>query len=60
MILWLGIGETPKVVMIALGRDRTGKLMVGLATLLLLGLASTWGLRALEAWLAPWKEEGQG
>ena len=38
----------------------TGKLMVGLATLSLLGLASTWGLRALEAWLAPWKEEGRG
>jgi hypothetical protein len=30
--------------------------MVGLATLSLLGLASAWGLRALEAWLAPWKE----
>ena len=26
----------------------------------LLGLASTWGLRALEAWLAPWREEGRG
>jgi ABC-type nitrate/sulfonate/bicarbonate transport system permease component len=38
----------------------TGKLMVGLATLSLLGLASTWGLRALEAWLVPWKEEGRG
>jgi NitT/TauT family transport system permease protein len=38
----------------------TGKLMVGLAMLSLLGLASTWGLRALEAWLAPWKEEGRG
>ena len=38
----------------------TGKLMVGLATLSLLGLASTWGLRALEAWLAPWKEEAAG
>ena len=38
----------------------TGKLMVGLATLSLLGLASTWALRALEAWLAPWKEEGRG
>ena len=37
----------------------TGKLMVGLATLSLLGLASTWALRALEAWLAPWKEEGR-
>jgi NitT/TauT family transport system permease protein len=35
----------------------TGKLMVGLAVLSLLGLASTSGLRALEAWLAPWKEE---
>ena len=38
----------------------TGKLMVGLATLSLLGLASAWGLRALEAWLVPWKEEGRG
>jgi ABC-type nitrate/sulfonate/bicarbonate transport system ATPase subunit len=36
----------------------TGKLMVGLATLSLLGLASTWGLRALETRLAPWTEEG--
>jgi NitT/TauT family transport system permease protein len=38
----------------------TGKLMVGLAILSLLGLASTWGLRALEAWLAPWREEERG
>jgi NitT/TauT family transport system permease protein len=37
----------------------TGKLMVGLATLSILGLASTWALRGLEAWLAPWKEEGR-
>jgi NitT/TauT family transport system permease protein len=37
----------------------TGKLMVGLATLSILGLASTWGLRSLEAWLVPWKEEGR-
>src|SRR5262245_39492418 len=38
----------------------TGKLMVGLATLSLLGLASTWGLRAVEAWLVPWKEDRPG
>jgi NitT/TauT family transport system permease protein len=38
----------------------TGKLMVGLATLSLLGLVSTWILRALEAWLAPWKVERRG
>ena len=38
----------------------TGKLMVGLGVLSLLGLASTSGLRALEAWLAPWKEDGRG
>ena len=37
----------------------TGKLMVGLATLSLLGLASTWALRGLEAWLTPWKEEAR-
>jgi NitT/TauT family transport system permease protein len=37
----------------------TGKLMVGLATLSILGLVSTWALRGLEAWLAPWKEEGR-
>jgi NitT/TauT family transport system permease protein len=35
----------------------TAKLMVGLAVLSLLGLASTWGLRALEAWLVPWRED---
>src|SRR5215510_5842696 len=35
----------------------TGKLMVGLVILSLLGLVSTWGLRALEAWLTPWKED---
>lgn len=35
----------------------TGKLMVGLGLLSLLGLSSTWGLRALEVWLAPWREE---
>ncbi|HEV8310275.1 MAG TPA: ABC transporter permease [Methylomirabilota bacterium] len=35
----------------------TGKLMVGLVLLSLLGLASTWGLRALEAYLVPWKED---
>jgi ABC-type nitrate/sulfonate/bicarbonate transport system permease component len=33
--------------------------MVGLATLSILGLVSTWALRGLEAWLAPWKEEGR-
>jgi ABC-type nitrate/sulfonate/bicarbonate transport system permease component len=38
----------------------TGKLMVGLAILSLLGLVSTWGLRALEAWLIPWREEARG
>lgn len=38
----------------------TGKLMVGLALLSLLGLASTWGLRALEAWLVPWREDFRG
>jgi len=36
----------------------TGKLMVGLAVLSLLGLASTSGIRALEARLAPRNEEG--
>jgi len=35
----------------------TGKLMVGLVILSLLGLVSTWALRALEAWLTPWKED---
>jgi len=35
----------------------TGKLMVGLGTLSLLGLGTTWGLRALEAWLLPWRED---
>jgi NitT/TauT family transport system permease protein len=38
----------------------TGKLMVGLALLSALGLASTWGLRAVEGWLAPWKEDLRG
>jgi NitT/TauT family transport system permease protein len=38
----------------------TGKLMVGLATLSLLGLASTWSLRAVETWLVPWKEDQRG
>jgi ABC-type nitrate/sulfonate/bicarbonate transport system permease component len=38
----------------------TGKLMVGLVILSVLGLVSTWGLRALEAWLTPWKEDGRG
>ena len=33
----------------------TGKLMVGLAILSLLGLVSTWGLRALETWLVHWR-----
>ncbi|HEV8676793.1 MAG TPA: ABC transporter permease [Methylomirabilota bacterium] len=35
----------------------TGKLMVGLVLLSLLGLASTWALRALEGYLAPWRED---
>ncbi len=35
----------------------TGKLMVGLLLLSLLGVASTWGLRALEAYLVPWRED---
>ncbi len=35
----------------------TTKLMVGLAVLSLLGLASTWGLRALEDWLVPWRKD---
>lgn len=35
----------------------TGKLMVGLLVLSLLGLASTWGLRALERYLVPWRED---
>jgi ABC-type nitrate/sulfonate/bicarbonate transport system permease component len=34
--------------------------MVGLAVLSLLGLVSTWGLRALEEWLTPRKEGGRG
>jgi NitT/TauT family transport system permease protein len=37
----------------------TGKLMVGLALLSLLGLGSAWGLRALETWLVPWKEDAR-
>ena len=35
----------------------TGKLMVGLLLLSLLGLGSTWALGALEAYLVPWKED---
>jgi NitT/TauT family transport system permease protein len=35
----------------------TGKLMVGLVLLSLLGLASTWALRALEAYLTPWRDD---
>jgi NitT/TauT family transport system permease protein len=35
----------------------TGKLMVGLLVLSLLGLASTWALRGLEAYLVPWRED---
>lgn len=35
----------------------TGKLMVGLVLLSGLGLASTWALRALEAYLVPWRED---
>lgn len=37
----------------------TGKLMVGLVLLSLLGLGSTWGLRALETYLVPWKEDAR-
>jgi NitT/TauT family transport system permease protein len=35
----------------------TGKLMVGLALLALLGLASAGALRAVEVWLVPWKDD---
>ncbi len=35
---------------------QTTKLMVGLVILSLLGVASAWGLAALERWLIPWKE----
>jgi NitT/TauT family transport system permease protein len=35
---------------------QTTKLMVGLVVLSLLGLASAWGLGALERWLLPWKD----
>jgi NitT/TauT family transport system permease protein len=35
----------------------TGKLVVGLVLLSLLGLASTWALRALEAYLTPWRDD---
>lgn len=35
----------------------TGKLMVGLGMLSLLGLGTTWALRALEMWLLPWRED---
>lgn len=38
----------------------TGKLMVGLVLLSLLGLGSTWALRALEAYLVPWREDFRG
>ena len=38
----------------------TGKLMVGLVLLSLLGLASTWGLRVLEARLVPWRDDFRG
>lgn len=34
--------------------------MVGLALLSLLGLGSTWALRALEAYLVPWREDFRG
>jgi NitT/TauT family transport system permease protein len=37
----------------------TDKLMVGLVLLSVLGLASTWALRALEGYLAPWREESR-
>ena len=35
----------------------TDKLMVGLVLLSLLGLASTWALRALETRFVPWRED---
>jgi ABC-type nitrate/sulfonate/bicarbonate transport system permease component len=35
----------------------TARLMVGLVLLSLLGLASTWALRLLEAYLVPWRED---
>ncbi len=35
----------------------TGKLVVGLVLLSLLGLASTWALRVLQARLVPWRED---
>jgi ABC-type nitrate/sulfonate/bicarbonate transport system permease component len=35
----------------------TARLMVGLGLLSVLGLASTWGLRAVEAYLVPWRED---
>lgn len=38
----------------------TGKLMVGLVLLSFLGLGSTWALRALEAYLVPWREDFRG
>ena len=38
----------------------TGQLMVGLALLSLLGLVSTWALRALETYLVPWRDDFRG
>src|SRR5262245_7148952 len=38
----------------------TGQLMVGLVLLSLLGLVSTWALRALEAYLVPWRDDFRG
>jgi NitT/TauT family transport system permease protein len=35
----------------------TGRLVVGLALLALLGLGSTWGLAVIERRLAPWRED---
>jgi len=35
----------------------TAKLVVGLVVLSLLGLASTWGLRAVEGYLVPWRDD---
>ncbi len=35
---------------------QTTKLMVGLVVLSLFGLASAWGLAALERWVIPWKD----
>ncbi len=38
----------------------TAKLVVGLVVLSLLGLASTWALRGIEAYLVPWRDDFRG